>query len=192
MVAAHMAHWFGGAKADLYLAPFAAMFGGLAQFASGMWSFKARDGLATAMHGMWGAFWIAFGLLQYEFMRGVLAEPTGAFPSLGYWFLVLAAITWVGFIAATAESVALSAVLGILALGATVSSIANLVGNGGLAVLAGYLFMLAAVCAFYLGSALMLEGSFKRPVLGVGKKHHAGGDPMMVVGEGEPGVIRGQ
>lgn len=40
MVAARMAHWFGGARTDLYLAPFAAMFGGLAQFSAGMWSLR--------------------------------------------------------------------------------------------------------------------------------------------------------
>jgi succinate-acetate transporter protein len=31
MVAAHMAHWYGGANTDLYLAAFAATFGGIAQ-----------------------------------------------------------------------------------------------------------------------------------------------------------------
>ena len=72
MVAVHMAHWFGGALTDLYLAPFAALFGGLAQFTAGMWSFKARDGVATAMHGTWGSFWMAFGLLELAFLHGSL------------------------------------------------------------------------------------------------------------------------
>jgi succinate-acetate transporter protein len=55
MVAAHMAGWYGGATTNQYLFPFAATFGGLAQFAAGMWAFRARDGIATAMHGMWGS-----------------------------------------------------------------------------------------------------------------------------------------
>src|SRR5215469_10437591 len=104
MVAAHMAHWFGGARSDLYLAPFAAVFGGIAQFSAGMWAFKARDGVATAMHGTWGSFWVAYGLLQLAFLNGALTQPTGAFPALGYWFIVLAAITWMGTWAAAAES----------------------------------------------------------------------------------------
>src|SRR6516162_4371843 len=70
MVAAHMAHWYGGASTDLYLAAFAATFGGIAQFTAGMWAFKARDVVATAMHGTWGAFWIAYGLLEYAFVSG--------------------------------------------------------------------------------------------------------------------------
>jgi succinate-acetate transporter protein len=55
MVAAHMAHWFGTSATSLYLFPFAAIFGGLAQFLAGMWAFRARDGVATAVHGMWGS-----------------------------------------------------------------------------------------------------------------------------------------
>src|SRR5579883_3308754 len=70
MVAANMAHWFGNEHSMLLLVPFAAFFGGLAQFLAGMWAFKARDGLATAMHGMWGAFWMAYGILQWIFASG--------------------------------------------------------------------------------------------------------------------------
>ncbi|HEX5584977.1 GPR1/FUN34/YaaH family transporter, partial [Gaiella sp.] len=63
IVAAWMAGWYGDATTPQYLFPFAAIFGGLAQFLAGMWAYRARDGLATAMHGMWGSFWMAFGIL---------------------------------------------------------------------------------------------------------------------------------
>src|SRR5581483_12338192 len=69
MVAAHMVHWFGSSYTTLLLIPFAAIFGGLAQFLAGMWAFKARDGVATAVHGMWGAFWMAFGLIELILAR---------------------------------------------------------------------------------------------------------------------------
>jgi hypothetical protein len=181
-----------GAMTDLYLAPLAALFGGVAQFSAGMWSFKARDGLASAMHGMWGAFWIAFGLLQMAFARGTLAEPRGAFPALGYWFIILAAITWAGTWAAAAESKALLLVLGFLALGSTAAAIANMSGSDAVSVIAGYLFIISAVLAWYTATALMLEGTFKRPVLNVGKTQRARQQPTLVPGRGEPGVIRGQ
>jgi hypothetical protein len=141
---------------------------------------------------MWGAFWIAFGLLQYCFLRGLLIEPTGAFPSLGYWFVVLAAITWAGAWAATAESKALTAVLVLLAAGSTAAAIGNLLGNDGLTVVAGYLFIASAICAWYTASALMLEGTFKRPVLAVGKTEAARLRAEVNPGIGEPGVVRGQ
>lgn len=193
MVAAYMAHWFGSATTPMYLAPFAAIFGGIAQFSAGMWAFRARDGVATAMHGMWGAFWIAFGLLQLAFMTGTLAKPVGAFPGLGYWFIVLAAITWVGCAGAAAENRALATVLGFLAAGSTAAAVGNLVGSEACKMIGGYLFIISAFVAFYAASALMLEGAWKRPVLRIGKtqlaKQH---QPSLVPGRGEPGVIRGQ
>jgi succinate-acetate transporter protein len=126
IVAGHMAHWYGGANTDLYLAAFAATFGGLAQFMAGMWAFKARDAVATAMHGMWGAFWIAYGILQYQFVSGELHRPTGAFPALGYWFIVLAAITWMGSWAASAENKVVASVLLFFAGGSTLAAIGEL------------------------------------------------------------------
>ena len=63
MVAAHLAHWYGGPTSLNYIWPFAATFGGIAQFAAALWGYRARDGLATAMHGTWGAFWMGFGIL---------------------------------------------------------------------------------------------------------------------------------
>lgn len=192
IVAAHMAGWYGSARTDLYLAPMAAVFGGVAQFSAGMWAFKARDGLATAMHGMWGSFWMAYGLLQLAFLTGSLAEPAGRFPALGYWFIILGAITWMGAWAAAAENKALTAVLGFLAAGSTAGAIANLVGSTDAKIAAGYLFIISAVIAWYTASALMLEETYKRPILSVGKTKRAKLQPELVPGRGEPGVIRGQ
>src|SRR5437764_10964931 len=77
MVAAHLAGWYGNSQTPTYLFPFAAAFGGLAQFVAGVWAYRARDGLATAMHGMWGAFWMAFGILFLLVATGDLTVPTG-------------------------------------------------------------------------------------------------------------------
>lgn len=192
MVAAHMAGWYGGADTDLYLAAFAATFGGLAQFACGMWAFKARDVLATAMHGTWGAFWIAYGLLQYAFVSGTLHKPAGAFAALGYWFIVLAAITWMGTWAACAENKMVAVVLAFLAAGSTAAAVANLLGNTQAQLVAGYLFIISAIIAWYTASAIMLEAAFHHPVLGNGKTARAKSEPKLMPGEGEPGIIRGQ
>jgi succinate-acetate transporter protein len=192
MVAAHMAGWYGGRDTVLYLAPFVAMFGGLAQFLAGMWAFRARDGLATAMHGMWGSFWIAFGFLSIMFMNRPGGLPAGIFPELGFWFIVLAAITWVGAWASLSENVALFLVLFFLALGSTLEAIARLAGGGGLNMAAGYCFIISALCAFYTATALMLAECYGHSVLGVGKLRKAAQTPVVSMGCGEPGVVRGQ
>lgn len=193
MVAAHMAGWFGGPHTVMYLAPFAAIFGGLAQFLAGMWAFKARDGLATAMHGLWGSFWIAFGILALMFARGGLGLPGGTFPELGYWFIVAAAITWIGAWAALAENVSLFLVLAFLALGSTLEAIARLSGSmGALNMAAGYAFIVSAVVAYYTASALMLAECFGHTVLRLGNRRTGTEAPVISLGAGEPGVIRGQ
>src|ERR687883_347959 len=46
IVASNIAGWWGTPTSGLELAPFAAMFGGLAQFLAGMWAYRARDGIA--------------------------------------------------------------------------------------------------------------------------------------------------
>lgn len=192
MVAANIAHWYGTSNTALYLAPFAAAFGGLAQFLAGMWSFKARDGLATAMHGMWGSFWIAYGILNLLFATHSLAVPQGAFPALGFWFIGLAAITWAGTAAATAESKALTSVLAFLALGSTLFAIGQLTGYDGISVAAGWSFIISAILAWYTASALMLESTFGRSVWPLGKTERARHSAAFNFGLGEPGVKHGQ
>ena len=44
-----------------------------------MWAYRARDGLATAMHGTWGAFWLGYGFLNLLVTTGALTLPTAAF-----------------------------------------------------------------------------------------------------------------
>jgi uncharacterized protein len=192
MVAANMAQWFGGPQTPRYLFPFAAMFGGLAQFLAGMWAFKARDGLATAMHGTWGAFWLGYGLLNTMFAVGLLPQPPGAFPALGFWFIVLAAITWAGAFAALTTTVALTSVLTTLAAGSTLMAIVDLTNNAVLRIATGYVFMVSAVLAWYTATAMMLEETHGRSVLPVGKTHRAREKEALSLGLGEPGVAHGQ
>jgi succinate-acetate transporter protein len=194
MVAANLAGWYGGATSPHFLFPFAAFFGGLAQFMAGMWAYKARDGLATAMHGMWGSFWMAYGLLNLLFAIGSITPPApnGLFVELGYWFIVLAVTTWIGTWVATANSGALTGVLGFLAAGSTAMVIACLIGSGAWATLAGWLFIISAAIAWYTATALMAEGGFGRAVLPVFKPARAAQSPGYSLGIGEPGIRHGQ
>jgi succinate-acetate transporter protein len=191
MVAAHMAHWFGDST-SLYLFPFAAMFGGLAQFLAGMWAYKARDGVATAIHGMWGSFWMAYGVLNVIFAVGKITPPVGRWPEIGFWFIVLAAITWVGVAAAMAENRGFVTLLMFLATGSTTAAIGELTGITWLMTVTGWLFIIASIAAWYTGSALMLEEAFGREIWGLGKSRQAKEMPRVAIGMGEPGVIRGQ
>lgn len=199
MVAAYLARWYSGTTAPLYLFPFAATFGGLAQFAAGMWAYRARDGLATAMHGMWGAFWLAFGILWLLAAVRVLVLPTGTFTPFGFWFLTLAAITASGAIAATAESLGLTMVLTTLAVGAGLLAVGYLTGGSAWLRAGGWVLIASAIFAWYTASAMMIESAWGRVVLPLGKRGAGKANlPRGIVHQpiefeyGEPGVRHGQ
>lgn len=199
MVAAELAGWYGNTDTPLFLAPFAATFGGIAQFAAGMWAFRARDALATAMHGAWGSFWIAFGLLHAFAAVGAISPPTTVtFPALGYWFIALAAITTLGTIAALGENLALTAVLGTLAAGSALLAIARLTGNADIEVVGGWVLLVSSWAATYTAGAMMIAASWGRTVLPLGKYSKAANIPGAVpsrpiqYANGMPGVKVGQ
>jgi succinate-acetate transporter protein len=156
-----------------------------------MWSYKARDGVATAVHGIWGAFWLAYAVLAGLVAAKLVPAPQDSVPELGYWFGILAAITWVTTAAAAAENQALSWVLGILSLGSTCMAVAFFAGSHAWLLLASYILMISAVVAWYAASALMLDTAFGRIVWPVGKPKLTELS-QIAMGLGEPGVIRGQ
>lgn len=201
IVAAHLAGWYGDSDSPIYLAPFAAVFGGVAQFAAGMWAYRARDGLATAMHGMWGSFWIAFGLLYLFDATGVLTIPTGEFSELAFWFFALAAITAAGMIASLAENLGLTLTLAALATGSALLGVGLLTGGGfasGWVEAGAWVLIGSAVAAFYTASAMMVESTFGRVILPLGQTRKSANVPGRIAHQpiefelGEPGVRHGQ
>ena len=191
MVSANIAGWYGTSDTLEYLAPFAATFGGLAQFLAGMWSFKARDQLASALLSMWGSYWIAFGVLYVLAAAGTLTIPTGAFPAFGFWFIGLGAVTAVRAIAAIPENVGLVTILGTVALGCGCFAVGLISGTSFWEVIAAYLFIIGALAAFYTASSMLLEGTFGRVVLPLGRTRQAREKAGISAGVGEPGVQQG-
>jgi uncharacterized protein len=201
IVAANLAGWYGNhTTTPLALAPFAAMFGGLAQFLAGMWAYKARDGLATAMHGMWGSFWLAYGLLNILLATHAIKAPVPWYhdSAVGYWFFALAIITASGAVAALAENISVFAVLATLAAGSGIVAGAFLYGSESWATVAGWVFVVSAGLAWYTATAMMLAGTAGRVILPLGKYKKAankpGGKPMhpIQLEWAEPGVKMGQ
>ncbi len=179
MVASLLAGWWGSpATASPVIAPFALFFGGLAQLLAGMWSYRARDGVATAMHGTWGSFWLAWGLLVLLTAGGILPTTVLTSRAFGFWFIVLAVVTTFGALAALGDSLVLFTVLGLLAAGSGLLA-AGLIGPIPLLVTAGgWVLVASAAAAFYTAGAMMLAESFKgRTILPLGKYSAAANIP---------------
>lgn len=203
MVGAWQAGWYGNALTPLALAPFVLVFGGLAQFLAGMWSYRARDGLATAMHGMWGAFWLAWGLMHLMFAARLF--PAAVLPAIGvptagfaFWFVVLAVITGLGAVAAMGQNLSLAATLVVLAVGSGFTAAGFFAPATWALRVGGWLFVISAVIALYTAAALMFENSFGRTILPLGKYRAAANIPgrratrPLEYRYGQPGVKIGQ
>jgi succinate-acetate transporter protein len=198
IVAANLAAWYGNASTPGYLFPFALTFGGIAQFLAGMWAYRARDAVATAMHGMWGSFWIGYGILQLLLATKVLATGGTLDHALGFWFIVLCAITGSGMLGALVEgNVGVGAVLGTLAAGSGLAAIGFLDSSKSLQHWAGWVFVISALLAWYVATAMMLKAAAGRTVLPLMKRgmeaNKPGGQPTRPIELewGEPGVKMG-
>lgn len=168
MVGTHMAGWWGSGTSDLFIIfPFALVFGGVAQFLAGMWSYRARDALATAIHGTWGSFWIGYGILYLLYAVGVLTPaPTGtAQPAFAMWFVVLTMITVMGAIGSLGISLGIFGVLSTLAAGSGLTATGLWAGLPVFETLGGWLFVVSAAIAWYTASAMMLKSATGRTIL---------------------------
>jgi succinate-acetate transporter protein len=199
-VGSNLAGWWGNdTTTALYLAPMAVFFGGVAQFAAGLFAFRARDTLATAMHGIWGAFWMAWGLYELLVASGTITGVVGSyFPAMGFWFLALAMITLSGALATLARNVSIFAVLAPLATGSGFAAAGYIGGYLTPLRVGGWLFVFAAGFAWYAATAMLLESSYGRVILPVGKwnlrSNVPGGEPNNPIEylEGMPGARVGQ
>ena len=200
MVAANLAGWYGNPMITPgYLFPFALFFGGLAQFLAGMWAYKARDGVATAMHGTWGSFWLAYGVLQVLFLTHVLSPTSPAFDqAFTWWWIVLAAVTWMGALASISESIGVFGVLSTLAAGSTLAAIGFGIPSVGVQHAASWVFVISAAIAWYVASAMMIAWAAGRTILPTGKLSRAANIPgrraafPIQYEWAEPGVRMGQ
>jgi succinate-acetate transporter protein len=200
IVTAYLVGWYGTASSPAMIFPFATAAGGIAQGAAALWAYKARDGLATAIHGIWASFWLGYGTLNLMIVLHAIPAPAphAAVPELGYWFFALGAITFVGALASLGENLAITSVLLPLAVGAGLLGVFYIVGGSGWEKVGGYVTMASAFTAFYAASAMMLASAWQRTVLPVGKRTRIANVP----GEqpnypiqfelGEPGVKQGQ
>jgi succinate-acetate transporter protein len=200
IVTAYLVGWYGKANSPALIFPFAAAAGGIAQGVAAVWAYKARDGLATAVHGIWSAFWLGYGLLNLLIAVKVLPTPAphAAVPELGYWFFALSAITLAAGLASLGESLAISAVLFPLAVGVALLGVFYTVGGVGWEKAGGYVTMASSFTAFYAATAMMLASAWRRVVLPLGKYSRQadlpGEQPSYPIqfALGEPGVKQGQ
>lgn len=180
IVAGNWAGWYGNSVSFVYYAPFILLFGGVAQLLAGMWSYKARDTLATAMHGMWGSFWVAWGIMWLLVGSGGLPVPPFSkvyFPAFGMWFVMLGLLTGIGALVAIAKNLGMFAWLGLLSAGSCLLAAGYISGGLGVEQAGGWVLVASAGAAIYTGASLLLAETYGRTILPLGKLSKAANVP---------------
>jgi uncharacterized protein len=171
MLGAWQAGWYGTAATPLIIWPFAMFAGGIMQSIAAIASLKARDGLAVAVHTAWGSFWVGWGILQL--LVTVHALPPillgAASPSFAFWFIALTLVTFWGALAALAQNMLLFVVLASLTAGSAVTAAGMWAGSLATEQAGGWLFVISAAAAWLFAGALVLEHSFGRSIVPLGK-----------------------
>lgn len=200
MLGAWQAGWYGSAATPLVIFPFALVAGGLMQCTAAIFSLKARDGVAVAVHTAWGSFWVAWGIMELLVATHVLPGIAlgSVSPSFGFWFVALTLVTGIGALAATAQNGMLFITLSALTAGSALTAAGFFAGSLAVDRAGGWLFVAAAAAAWLTAGAMTLEHSFGRTILPLGKWSKAANIPgrrptkPLAYPQGMPGVRVGQ
>lgn len=179
--------WFDGNNDPVGLFPFIGLFAGLAQLLAAMWSYRARDGLGTILHGFWGTLFLAHGVGNLLFATGNIPSPVADLGEFGLWLLMASAITLVCTVAAVARSLMLSITTGVLTISSILATIGYLTDGTGLVTAGAIGFVITAVLAWYVASSLLVNDAFGRRILPLGRVRGYR-EYDVVRGYGEPGV----
>jgi uncharacterized protein len=171
MLGAWQAGWYGSAITPLLIWPFAMAAGGILQSIAAIASFRARDGVAVAVHTAWGSFWLGWGILELLVTTHVLpAIPLGAAsPSFAFWFIALTLVTMFGALGALAQNMGFFVTLGTLAAGSALTAAGFYAGSLSTVRTGGWLFVVSAAAAWLTAGAMVLEHSFGRTIIPLGK-----------------------
>jgi succinate-acetate transporter protein len=176
LLSAANANWMTKATGDAWLG-FAFAYGGLAQFAAGMWEFRNRNVFGATAFGTYGGFWIGIGLWALL----VAPPPAGASPlaaaahaaaaqkDLGWILLAFAIFNTYMLLWSTQVNMAVFGVFLTLELTEIILFIGNFAGSTGTVKLGGYIGVLTALVAWYTSAAGVINGMRATPFLPVGK-----------------------
>lgn len=139
-----------------YVSSSAILFSGLAVLLSAMWAYRMRDTLSTAVFGVWGSFFLAYGFLYIVSPRPEAMITTQSV-SLGFWFVPLAIVTLTMALAAVRTNIAVFAVLVLLGFGSAIAAVGFFSGIGSVLAAAGWVMILSSLGSLWTATSLLYE-----------------------------------
>ena len=150
---------------ESFIIPLAVFFGGPVAIAAAMWAYHHRDAYLATVAGVFGAFWLTYGMLLWLIQEGVISDPAVNGDLRGFYFIgwtVTFGILWLA-------SMRQHWSLGLVSLGAGVMFFALSVGYYGDSTnwltFGGWIGFITAGLAWYSALAEMLNTEFEQPLL---------------------------
>jgi uncharacterized protein len=162
-------HAVGGGLLPL-VAALALAYGGIAQFAAGLWEFRTGNTFGAVAFCSYGAFWISF---YFVVKAAPSVLPTELFSGFGLYLWTWGIFTAYMFIASLRTTGAVALVFLLLTITFIILGIGNSALTGthsvtnGTIKLGGYVGIATAIAAWYASFAGVLSATFGRTVLPV-------------------------
>jgi uncharacterized protein len=138
----------------------AIFYGGIAQFAAGMWEFANRNTFGGAAFSSYGAFWLAYWYLSTSTKLGGDADK-----GVGIFLLAWGIFTAYMTVAAWKTTLVTALVFTFLALTFFALAIGAFTATQGWTILGGYLGFVTALLAWYGSFASVTNFTWKRNVI---------------------------
>lgn len=140
-------------------------YGGIAQFAAGMWEFRTGNTFGAVAFTSYGAFWVSFWALVTFFAGDIPAEHAGA--AIALFLIAWGIFTAYMFVASLRTTAAVALVFILLAITFFLLGIGEANESKGLVEVGGWAGILTAAAAWYASFAAVVNSTFGKTVLPV-------------------------
>jgi uncharacterized protein len=140
-------------------------YGGIAQFAAGMWEFRTGNTFGAVAFTSYGAFWVSFWALVTFFAPDI--PPEHAASAIGLYLIAWGIFTLYMFFASLRTTGAVALVLLLLTITYFLLGIGESGESSGLVEVGGWAGILTAAAAWYASFAAVINSTFKRTVMPV-------------------------
>jgi uncharacterized protein len=146
-------------------------YGGIAQFAAGMWEFRTGNTFGAVAFTSYGAFWVSFWAFVTFFAGEIPPEHVAA--AVGLYLIAWGIFTLYMFVASLRTTGAVALVFLLLTITFFLLGIGEAGEHKGLVEVGGYVGLLTAAAAWYASFAAVVNSTFGRtvaPVMPLGDK----------------------
>jgi uncharacterized protein len=153
-----------GRSSEAVVLGLALAYGGIAQFAAGMWEFRTGNTFGAVAFTSFGAFWISFWALVTFFEKDLGANAGAA---VGLYLWAWGIFTSYMFIASLRTTGAVALVFFLLAITFILLGIGNSGADDSIVKAGGWVGLATAIAAWYASFAAVTNSTFGRTVLPV-------------------------